>query len=55
MRTINQKEAAGIISNQGNNIFTVTFIKRTTGEKRVMNCRKGVIKHLKGGKAAYNF
>jgi hypothetical protein len=35
--------------------FTVAFIKRTTGEERVMNCRTGVKKHLKGGSAAYNF
>lgn len=35
-------------------VFTVVFTKRTTGEERVMNCRKGVTKHLKGGPAAYN-
>jgi len=35
-------------------IFTVEFIKRTTGELRKLNCRIGVKKHLKGGKAAYN-
>ena len=34
--------------------FTVKFIKRTTGEERVMNCRLGVTKHLKGGNKAYN-
>jgi hypothetical protein len=36
-------------------IFGVTFIKRTTGETRVMNCRTGVKKHLKGGVAPYSF
>jgi hypothetical protein len=34
--------------------FTVTFIKRTTGKERVMNCRYGVKKHLKGGVKAYD-
>jgi len=29
-------------------IFTVKFIKRTTGEERVMNCRRGVSKGVKG-------
>ncbi len=37
-----------------NKVFTVVFTKRTTGEERVMNCRKGVTKHLKGGPAAYD-
>lgn len=35
-------------------IFTVTFIKRTTGETRVMNARKGVKKDLKGGTLKYD-
>jgi hypothetical protein len=35
-------------------IFSVTFVKRSTGETRVVQCRKGVTKHLKGGPAAYN-
>lgn len=35
-------------------IFTVRFVKRSTGEVRVMNCRKGVRKYLKGGPMAYN-
>lgn len=28
--------------------FTLEFIKRTTGELRVMNCRLGVKAHVKG-------
>jgi hypothetical protein len=43
-------------------IFTVTFVKRTTGELRVMNCRKasvngsaGVRKGQKTGVPAYDF
>lgn len=35
-------------------IFEVTFIKRTTGERRSMVCRLGVKSHLKGGKKAYD-
>jgi hypothetical protein len=45
-----------------NRIFTVTFVKRTTGEVRVMNCRKasvsgsaGVRKGQKTGKPVYDF
>jgi len=38
----------------GSQVFTVTFVKRSTGEKRVMNCRKGVVKHLKGGEQKYD-
>ena len=29
--------------------FSVEFIKRTTGKKRLMLCRLGVKSHLKGG------
>lgn len=37
-----------------NKIFKVEFIKRTTGELRVMRCRYNVKKHLKGGKLGYD-
>ena len=30
-------------------LFSVTFVKRTTGETREMLCRTGVKVHLKGG------
>ena len=30
-------------------LFSVTFVKRTTGETREMLCRTGVKAHLKGG------
>lgn len=33
---------------EGGRIFTVEFIKRTDGSHRVMNCRKGVAKYVKG-------
>jgi len=35
-------------------IFAVAFIKRTNGERRVMNARFGVKKHLKGGELKYD-
>lgn len=34
----------------GGGFFTVTFLKKN-GETRVLRCRKGVKKHLKGGKS----
>lgn len=38
---------------KGGKIFSVTFIKRSTGELRHMKCRMGVTRHLKGGAKAY--
>ena len=35
-------------------IFSVEFIKRSTGELRRMTCRTGVKKHLKGGTKGYS-
>lgn len=35
-------------------IFSVVFIKRTTGEIRKMVCRRGVRSHLRGGELPYN-
>lgn len=47
---------ADLIRKLGENgrILTVTFIKRTTGELRVMNCRLGVKKGVKGIGMSYN-
>ena len=36
----------------GNNIFSAVFVKKN-GEKRKINCRLGVKKHLKGGTKSY--
>jgi hypothetical protein len=36
-------------------MFSVEFVKRSTGEVRVMLCRLGVTKHLRGGEPAYDF
>ncbi len=35
-------------------IFSVEFIKRSTGELRTMTARLGVRKHLQGGRKVYN-
>ena len=55
MKTITKNEAKKMVETVDNGkIFTVTFIKRSTGEERVMNCRKGVKKHLTGGEMTYD-
>jgi len=38
----------------GNTIFSVEFVKRTTGELRKMNCRLGVSKGVKGTGMRFN-
>jgi hypothetical protein len=46
---INNAEARTMLQNcTDGTIFTVTFIKRTDGTKRVMKCRKGVKKGTTG-------
>lgn len=35
-------------------IFSITFIKRTTGLSRTMCARRGVTRHLVGGALSYN-
>lgn len=55
---INRKSARLILqnhhTNQKSTIFRVEFIKRTNGEYRIMRCRFGVKKHLKGGELAFD-
>lgn len=44
-----KEELANVVRmDEGTQIFTVEFIKRTTGELRVMNCRKKVNIGVKG-------
>lgn len=50
---MNRDELENLLSD--GRITTVTFKKRTTGEVRVMNCRSGVKKHLKGDGPRYDF
>jgi hypothetical protein len=47
-------EAVQKIAASRGRIFALTFIKRTTGERRDMVCRLGVTAHLKGGKPGYD-
>jgi len=55
MGTITKEEAERRIrESDDGKIFTVTFVKRSTGETRVMNCRKGVKKYLRGGELKYD-
>ncbi len=55
MKTINQEEARVLVRDyKGSQFFTVSFIKRGDGSLRVMNCRKGVKKDVKGVGHRYN-
>ena len=46
--------AKDLIKSTKGKFFTVVFIKRTNGQLRVMNCRTGVTKYLKGGSKGFN-
>ena len=47
---VSQSQAQQIIKGyKGRQFFTVEFVKRSNGEDRVMNCRKGVSKGVRGG------
>lgn len=52
---ITAAKAAEMLTSTEGRIFSVKFIKRTTGEIREMVARTGVKAHLKGGDAAYKF
>lgn len=47
-------DAKNLIESSKGKMFTATFIKKTTGEKRVLNGRLGVKAYLKGGELPYN-
>jgi hypothetical protein len=51
---ISKEKAAEILAGSRGRFLTIEFTKRTTGEHRVMTCRTGVTKHLKGGAKAYD-
>ncbi len=53
VETIDWNRARDLIRATKGKIFTVTFIKRSTGEERLMNCRIGVKKYLHGGTLPY--
>lgn len=54
--TIATKKIAALIRHlAGTTIFSCKFVKRTTGEERLMVCRLGVTKHLSNeGERAYD-
>jgi len=54
LQNISKLEAAQKIRDTKGQIFTVTFIKKSNGEKRVMNARLGVKAYLKGGVLPYD-
>jgi len=54
LQSISKLEAAQKIRDTKGQIFTVTFIKKSNGEKRVMNARLGVKAYLKGGVLPYD-
>jgi hypothetical protein len=54
MEEISSKRAEEIIYENEGKIFTITFIKRSNLELRVMTCRLGVTKYLKGGVLPYD-
>lgn len=53
MKRITTEHAVQLIRSSGNKIFSVSFVKKD-GSSRLMNCRLGVTKHLKGGELAYD-
>lgn len=52
MKTL--KEAVDFIEKSNGKIFSIKFIKRTSGELREMTCRLNVTKYLAGGERAYD-
>jgi len=49
----NYENIKAAIDAAGNRIFSVVFIKRSTGEERKMVCRRHVTAHLQGGQQPY--
>lgn len=54
-KTVTRVDALKFIAERNGKLFSVEFVKRTTGELRLMLCRQGVTSHLKGGEPAYDF
>lgn len=48
------KEVEDFIKNTHGRIFSIKFVKRSTGEERKMVCRTGVKSALKGGEPSYD-
>lgn len=54
LQNISKQEAAQKIRDTKGRMFTVTFIERTNGQKRVLNGRLGVKAYLVGGVLPYD-
>ena len=54
LQNISKLEAAQKIRDTKGRMFTVTFIKKSNGQKRVMNARLGVKAYLRGGVLPYD-
>jgi hypothetical protein len=54
LQNISKQEAAQKIRETKGEMFTVTFIERTNGQKRVLNGRLGVKAYLVGGVLPYD-
>lgn len=53
--TMNRSAVHSFLEALNGKIFSVDFIKRSTGEKRTMRATTNYRKHLAGGEAAYDF
>jgi hypothetical protein len=54
LQNISKLDAAQKIRDTKGRMFTVTFIKKSNGEKRTMNARLGVKAYLRGGVLPYD-
>jgi hypothetical protein len=54
LQNISKLEAAQKIRETKGRMFTVTFIKKSNGQKRTMNARLGVKAYLRGGVLPYD-
>jgi len=54
LQNLSKLEAAQKIRDTKGRMFTVTFIKKSNGEKRTMNARLGVKAYLRGGVLPYD-
>jgi len=55
MNVLKRSEVLSFLSSLKGKFFTVEFVKRTTGEVRVMNCTTNYESKLAGGESAYDF
>ena len=49
-----REQVREFVTSTSGRIFAIEFVKRSTGELRLMNCRTGVVSRLRGGERAYD-